>query len=244
MSRHEAIVMLDRAGKVLMANQAAHKLFGYAARDLCGQSITHHLQAIAMVPLPAPGAQIFRTVMECRGERKDGEIFLAQVWFSTYSTRSGPRLAAIEARQRRYAGRILLVTAGMSDALCVQVLKEGASGIFLKEGTPALLVEAIRKVIAGERWVDQRCLNALISAAGAGAQPVPAESFTDRERSLLRGVFEGMSNKEIAAQLEISESSVKGSLQQLFQKTGARSRSQLVRIALEEFGGQSGAPDH
>jgi DNA-binding NarL/FixJ family response regulator len=147
----------------------------------------------------------------------------------------------IDARQRGYAGRILLVTAGMSDALCVQVLKDGASGIFLKEGTPVLLVEAIRKVIAGERWVDQRCLNALISAAGAGPQPAPPESFTDRERSVLQGVFEGMSNKEIAAQLEISESSIKASLQQLFQKTGARSRSQLVRIALEEFGGEFGA---
>ena len=55
---------------------------------------------------------------------------------------------------------------------------------------------------------------------------------------MLRGVFEGLSNKEIGARLEISESSVKAALQQLFQKTGVRTRSQLVRIALEQFAGQ------
>jgi DNA-binding NarL/FixJ family response regulator len=51
---------------------------------------------------------------------------------------------------------------------------------------------------------------------------------------VLQGVFEGLTNKEIGARLGISESSVKAALQQLFQKTGVRTRSQLVRIALEE----------
>ena len=51
---------------------------------------------------------------------------------------------------------------------------------------------------------------------------------------MLQGVFEGFSNKEIGARLDISESSVKAALQQLFHKTGVRTRSQLVRIALEE----------
>ena len=146
-----------------------------------------------------------------------------------------------ESRQLGFTGRVLMVTAGMSDAMCVQVLKDGASGIFLKQGSPALLVEAIRKVIAGEKWVDQRCLSALINAAGPGPQSAAAETFTGRERSVLECVFEGMSNKEIASRLEISESSVKASLQQLFQKTGARSRSQLVRIVLEEYSGEFGA---
>ena len=149
-----------------------------------------------------------------------------------------------EAKQLGFTGRVLMVTAGMSDAQCVQTLKDGASGIFLKQGSPNLLVEAIRKVNAGERWIDQRCLNALIDAAGPEPSPTAVKTFTARERSVLQGVFEGLSNKEIAAQLEISESSVKASLQQLFHKTGARSRSQLVRIALEEFGGELSARGH
>jgi DNA-binding CsgD family transcriptional regulator len=55
----------------------------------------------------------------------------------------------------------------------------------------------------------------------------------------LQGVFEGLTNKEIGVRLDISESSVKAALQQLFQKTGVRTRSQLVRIALEERQGRA-----
>ena len=53
---------------------------------------------------------------------------------------------------------------------------------------------------------------------------------------MLKGVFEGLTNKEIAQQLDISEASVKSALQQLFMKTSVRTRSQLVRVALEEYG--------
>ncbi len=55
------------------------------------------------------------------------------------------------------------------------------------------------------------------------------------EGQVLTFVFEGLSNKEIAGRLQVSESSVKASLQQLFEKTGVRTRSQLVRIALEKY---------
>ena len=61
------------------------------------------------------------------------------------------------------------------------------------------------------------------------------QPLTTREQAVLRGVFEGFSNKEIAAQLQISEGSVKAVMQQLFDKTGVRTRSQLVRIALENL---------
>lgn len=62
----------------------------------------------------------------------------------------------------------------------------------------------------------------------------PRRPFTEREGQVLQGVLEGLSNKEIGARRSISESSVKAALQQLFQKAGVRTRSQLVRIALEE----------
>src|SRR5580693_825082 len=62
-----------------------------------------------------------------------------------------------------------------------------------------------------------------------------AARFTERERRVLSFVFEGLANKQIADRLQISESAVKASLQQLFTKTGVRTRSQLVRIALEKY---------
>ena len=59
--------------------------------------------------------------------------------------------------------------------------------------------------------------------------------LTQREKQTLRLLIEGLANKEIAARLNISESAVKATLQMLFNKTGVRTRSQLVRIALERY---------
>ena len=134
--------------------------------------------------------------------------------------------------------KVLMVTAGITPAESVQILNEGASGIFLKHSSPALLGEAIRKVFRGETWVDQRCLREIVQVASQPEARPSGKDFTERERSVLRGVFEGLSNKEIGGKLDISESSVKAALQQLFHKTGVRTRSQLVRIALEQFAGQ------
>jgi two-component system, NarL family, nitrate/nitrite response regulator NarL len=139
------------------------------------------------------------------------------------------------ARNTGFAGRILLVTAGMSDAAMFRALENGAAGIFLKHSPPNRLMEAIRKVVAGEVWLDPAVTRNIIAAAsGQTAAPRRTQSLTQREQTVLRGVFEGLTNKEIGARLSISESSVKAVLQQLFEKTGVRTRSQLVRIALEK----------
>jgi DNA-binding NarL/FixJ family response regulator len=138
------------------------------------------------------------------------------------------------ARQVGYPGRIFIVTAGMTDADSVRALGHGVCGIFLKHSSPALLSEAIRKVIAGETWIDQRCIQALVEAVNRTG-PRDRKDLTERERDVLKGVFEGLSNKEIALRLTVSEASVKSALQQLFVKTGVRTRSQLVRVALEEY---------
>lgn len=142
------------------------------------------------------------------------------------------------ARALNLRPRVLLVTAGITPLESVAMLNDGASGLFLKHSSPALLAEAIRKVHSGETWVDQRCLREIVQVASQPESRPASKDFTERERSVLRGVFEGLSNKEIGARLEISESSVKAALQQLFHKTGVRTRSQLVRIALEQFAGQ------
>lgn len=92
-----AIFTLDAEGKVLLANQAAHRLLGYAPETLHGVPIGRSIPALANVPSAGPGNQFFRTEMECQGTRLDGEVFQANIWFSTYRTQSGPRLAAVVA---------------------------------------------------------------------------------------------------------------------------------------------------
>jgi two-component system sensor kinase FixL len=90
-----AIFMLDAGGNVLVANEAAHRLLGFQPGELQGRSVHPNLPALATVPPLDDSAPIFRTVMQCRGRRLNGEVFLADVWFSTYRTSSGPRLAAM-----------------------------------------------------------------------------------------------------------------------------------------------------
>jgi two-component system nitrate/nitrite response regulator NarL len=62
-----------------------------------------------------------------------------------------------------------------------------------------------------------------------------ARELTDRQRVVLRCILDGLSNKEIAAQLRTSETLVKATIQELFNKAGVRTRSQLVRVAIERF---------
>ena len=140
------------------------------------------------------------------------------------------------AREAGYAGRIFIVTAGMNDADYVRALGLGVCGIFLKHSSPELLIDAIHKVTAGETWIDPRCVQGLVKAVESEGRQARRNQLTERERDVLKGVFAGLSNKEIAAHLNISEASVKSALQQLFTKTGVRTRSQLVRVALEEYG--------
>ena len=138
------------------------------------------------------------------------------------------------ARERGYTGKILVVTAGVETDEAVALIREGVSGIFTKNHSAALLAEGIRDVMAGKVWFDREFLVDMVSNGKPAADRQP-ERFTERERLVLSGVFQGLANKEIAERIGVSESSVKATLQQLFSKTGVRTRSQLVRIALEQY---------
>ena len=140
-----------------------------------------------------------------------------------------------ESKKRGFQGRVLMVTAGMTDGGTLRVFESGSAGVFLKHSPPAQLVEAIHKIAAGEMWLYSRAVQSLVAGASTKSSELLAgQSLTPRERSVLNSVFEGLTNKEIAGRLDISESSVKAVLQTLFDKTGVRTRSQLVRIALEK----------
>jgi two-component system sensor kinase FixL len=89
-----AIVTIDASGKILLANEAAQSLFALGASSITGQSIAGFLPAL-QTAVQTQGSRQFHTELRCRGTRKDGEAFLAAVWFSNYPTSLGPRLAAI-----------------------------------------------------------------------------------------------------------------------------------------------------
>jgi DNA-binding NarL/FixJ family response regulator len=141
------------------------------------------------------------------------------------------------ARQAGYRGRFLLV-AGAADARSVAIaLKLGASGIFLKSEGPERLVHAIRLVADGEVWVDPRVIQMLaeqlIDQHPQFDDQGSTAALEDRERNVLLGILGGLTNKKIGANMGLSESSVKNIVQRLFGKAGVKTRSQLVRVALE-----------
>jgi DNA-binding NarL/FixJ family response regulator len=138
------------------------------------------------------------------------------------------------ARKHGFSGPVLVVTAGMSEGEAALLIGQGAAGIFLKRDSTQLLADGIRIVAGGRAWIDQGYLTSLVGPRPEQRAP-DRSALTERERAVLRGVFDGLANKEIASRLGLSESSIKAVLQQMFDKTGVRTRSQLVRVALERY---------
>lgn len=138
-------------------------------------------------------------------------------------------------RETGFGGKVLLVTAGVSDSELPGLIRKGVSGVFLKHSSPAALIQGIRETAEGKTLYDQDMLRRAMEQADFRRDAASRPKLTERERQVLLFVFEGWANKQIADKLGISESAVKASLQQLFAKTGVRTRSQLVRVALEQY---------
>jgi two-component system nitrate/nitrite response regulator NarL len=136
---------------------------------------------------------------------------------------------------QHFKGKVLLVTAGVDESEVPNLIRKGISGIFLKHGSPTLLVEGIRQTMEGKALFEQSLLRRTFECAQEHGSSRRRTRLTERERRVLSFIFEGLANKQIADRLKISESGVKACLQQLFTKTGVRTRSQLVRIALEQY---------
>jgi len=89
-----AIITIDLNGMILLANEGAQQLLAPGGQPLRGQAISSYLPSLQTAVQTRP-SRAFRTTLQCRGQRSDGEAFLAGIWFSTYTSISGPRLAAI-----------------------------------------------------------------------------------------------------------------------------------------------------
>ena len=89
-----AIITIDSNGKILLANEAAQRLLAPGAQPIQGQAISFYLPSLQTAVNTRPSRE-FRTTLQCKGQTSNGETFLAGIWFSTYTSISGPRLAAI-----------------------------------------------------------------------------------------------------------------------------------------------------
>ncbi len=138
-------------------------------------------------------------------------------------------------RSESFEGKVLLVTAGVNQSEVPALIRMGISGIFMKHGSPARLTQTIREAMQGKAIFEQDMLQRALQGAEHPGARQAGTRLTERERHVLSFILDGLANKQIADRLKISESAVKACLQQLFAKAGVRTRSQLVRIALEQY---------
>ena len=143
-----------------------------------------------------------------------------------------------EANRVGFQGKVLIVTAGLGELEGADLMRQGGAGIFMKHGSAAALAQGIRQVMSGKVWLEQQYLRTIFDSPVAEKKDphrTQHQQFSERERRVLNYILEGLTNKQIADRLDISESSVKAALQQLFDKAGVRTRSQLVRVAIEQY---------
>jgi len=148
----------------------------------------------------------------------------------------GPERAldfVMEAKKKGFAGQILVVTAGVSGQEAVQLIQAGVAGILHKQHSTDVLGKTIRRVAAGEACLEKDYLTSLFRSVDRTRTHTP--KLTDRDKAVLRFIFQGLTNKDIGAHLRISEGAVKASLRLLFEKLSVRTRAQLVKVALEQY---------
>ena len=129
---------------------------------------------------------------------------------------------------------VLILSSGMNHCAVKRLLALGAAGVVWNDSTMKDLSACVREVVRGATWKDSECLQ---RALGGAPRELPswAVPFSERQSQVLKGIAAAQANKEIAARLGVSETSVKCTVQQIFGKTGVRSRSELVRVVLERF---------
>lgn len=143
------------------------------------------------------------------------------------------------AGERRAPGsrpRVLVVTTFNLDNYVYQALKAGASGFMLKDDPPERLAAAVRTVAAGDALLAPALLRRLLDEYISRPEPgrvSPPPQLTGREVEVLRLIGGGRSNTEIAAELFLSETTVKTHVTRIFTKLGLRDRAQAVVLAYE-----------
>jgi len=133
--------------------------------------------------------------------------------------------AIIEIRREFPHARFIVLTTYQGDVQALRALKAGASGYLLKNMLRKNLVETIRSVHAGKRYIPPEIAAEL-------ADHVTEDALTDREIEVLRSVAMGHSNKIIAGHLNVSEATVKGHMKSILSKLAANDRTHAVMIAM------------
>lgn len=126
--------------------------------------------------------------------------------------------------------RVILLTAGMDDAQLLAAAELEPEGMVLKTSDPGLLLECMDAVVGGNRWIDREIADRTRHATERAASAPP---LTRRERELIELVRQGLRNRDIAAELGVTEGTVKVYLHAIFDKLRVENRTELALRAAD-----------
>lgn len=189
---------------------------------------------IAVVGEASDGREVLRVVQESRPDVVVLDLRMPNM----------DGLAALQAiQQLDEKPKVIVLTASEDKNEFVQAMKLGCSGIVLKQTAPELIVKSIRKVYAGEIWLDSHTTAAVMRQFAAptevmGAHPATRNRerspLSQREREIVSLVAQGYKNREMAEKMFISEQTVKNHLHNIFDKLGVSDRLELALYAIHK----------
>jgi len=141
-----------------------------------------------------------------------------------------------ELKAEKSATQVVLLVSALSDDELLEASRLGVRGVLLKEMAVRLLVQCIRKVHAGEQWIERlsaaHALDTLLRRE-AGMREV-SDLLTAREIQIVRHVTQGLRNRAVAEALSISEGTVKTHLHTIYEKLKVQSRAELIVYCREK----------
>jgi DNA-binding NarL/FixJ family response regulator len=162
--------------------------------------------------------------------------FSADVLIFEAALTPNPVESVVEILRQNTKLRVVVVTAGADEELTLELFRRGAHGIVSREVEPELLVDCLRKVVAGETWLDGQGIHWVMAAyrnqnnRTNGSRP--KVQLTPKETSIVSCVTQGMKNKEIALRVGTTEQVVKNYLRKVYDKLGVADRLELALYCL------------
>jgi two-component system, NarL family, invasion response regulator UvrY len=142
-------------------------------------------------------------------------------------------LDVLKQLRREHPGlRVLVLTMHSEDQFAVRALKAGAAGYLTKDGAPAELIGAIRKIVAGGRHVNPQLAERLVAHLGPDADRPAHERLSDREYQVLRMIAAGKTTRQISAELVLSIKTVSTYRSRLLDKMDMKSAAELAAYAV------------
>jgi DNA-binding NarL/FixJ family response regulator len=148
-------------------------------------------------------------------------------------------LDALQEIGRDQTTRTLLLTGAIEESALVAALRLGARGIVMKHAATALLIKAIRGVMAGQYWVGHDRVPGIVEALRPLLEKERSSGrdqfgLTERELEVTAAIVAAYTNRDIAAKLRISEETVKHHLTNIFEKLGVSNRLELALFAMNK----------